>query len=723
MSKRFFAAAFAVGLAVPAWVGLGFAGSSWLALAMTAVIAAVYLFGAFELRQFRLANAALAAALADSPQSGASLDQWLARVPPTLRDAVRSRVEGAGGGLPGPALTPYLVGLLVMLGMLGTFLGMVVTFKGAVFALEGSADLQAIRSALAEPIKGLGLAFGTSVAGVAASAMLGLMSAIARRERLELARQLDGRIASVLRPFSLVHQRQETFKALQLQAHALPVVVDKLDALLARIDERSRRLDEQLLGRQARFHDEMTRAYTGLAHTVGASLQDSLAAGAKAAGEGIAPVVASAMAQVVQESQHLRERLGEAAQAQVDALSAQFGATARRVADTWAAALDDHARTNQALSGDLRRSLASFTDSFEQRSSSLLATVHEQLGRSQTAQAAAEQERLQAWTQALQAMAAELQGEWRRVGEQTVAQQRAVCLALEDSAGQVAARTGAQAGRTLDEVARLVARSEALVQSRLHTELQWVGQHRQRMDELAGLWRTELAALRQDETQRGDAAVQRLGELQAAVAQHLATLGAALEAPITRLLDTASEVPQAAAGVIAQLRQEMSRIAERDNLALQERSVLLEQLGALLQGVNLAAGEQRAAIEALVDAASSMLKEAGGQFGQVVQEHAGQAADMATQVTASALELSSLGEAFGQGVQLFQAANGQLMECLQRIEASLTRSTARSDEQLAYYVAQAREVIDLSIASQHGLVENMRQLQDRAPALAEGARG
>jgi hypothetical protein len=81
------------------------------------------------------------------------------------------------------------------------------------------------------------------------------------------------------------------------------------------------------------------------------------------------------------------------------------------------------------------------------------------------------------------------------------------------------------------------------------------------------------------------------------VAQHLATLGAALEAPITRLLQTASEVPQAAAGVISQLREEMSRVAERDNLALQERTVLLEQLGTLLQAVNQASGEQRAAIE------------------------------------------------------------------------------------------------------------------------------
>lgn len=71
-----------------------------------------------------------------------------------------------------------------MLGMLGTFLGMVITFKGAMFALETSSSLESIRSALAAPIQGLGLSFGTSIAGVAASAILGLLSAMSRRERL-----------------------------------------------------------------------------------------------------------------------------------------------------------------------------------------------------------------------------------------------------------------------------------------------------------------------------------------------------------------------------------------------------------------------------------------------------------------------------------------------------------------------------------------------------------
>lgn len=38
------------------------------------------------------------------------------------------------------------------------------------------------------------------------------------------------------------------------------------------------------------------------------------------------------------------------------------------------------------------------------------------------------------------------------------------------------------------------------------------------------------------------------------------------------------------------------------------------------------------------------------------------------------------------------------------------QSMSRSDEQLAYYVAQAREVIDLSISAQQGIVEDLRRL-------------
>ena len=109
--------AFLLGLFAIAWVGFGFIGtSSWLALGMTVAIAVAYLVGALEIRRFRSASTGLAQALAQLPQPLNSLADWLARVPAPLQNAVRQRVESGRGALPGLSLTPYLIGLLVMLG-------------------------------------------------------------------------------------------------------------------------------------------------------------------------------------------------------------------------------------------------------------------------------------------------------------------------------------------------------------------------------------------------------------------------------------------------------------------------------------------------------------------------------------------------------------------------------------------------------------------------------
>jgi hypothetical protein len=69
-------------------------------------------------------------------------------------------------------------------------------------------------------------------------------------------------------------------------------------------------------------------------------------------------------------------------------------------------------------------------------------------------------------------------------------------------------------------------------------------------------------------------------------------------------------------------------------------------------------------------------------------------------------------------VHAFSQTNEQLMAQLQRIEQALGKSMTRSDEQLAYYVAQAREIIDLSIGSQKDVLD---ALQRRTDLATEGA--
>jgi methyl-accepting chemotaxis protein len=188
-------------------------------------------------------------------------------------------------------------------------------------------------------------------------------------------------------------------------------------------------------------------------------------------------------------------------------------------------------------------------------------------------------------------------------------------------------------------------------------------------------------------------------------------------------MQTAAEGPQAAAGVITQLRQEKSRLTERDNLALQERTAVMDKINALLQTINQSSGEQRAAIASLAASAAAVMDQASQQFADTLGAQAGQSAEVTAQVAGSAVELASLGESFNHGVQLFNASNEKLMESLQRMEGAMHQSMARSDEQLAYYVAQAREVIDLSITSQQGIVEDLRQLHTRQALLSEGVAG
>ena len=50
---------------------------------------------------------------------------------------------------------------------------------------------------------------------------------------------------------------------------------------------------------------------------------------------------------------------------------------------------------------------------------------------------------------------------------------------------------------------------------------------------------------------------------------------------MTRLIETASQTPKAAADVIEKLRGEMSKNLERDNDLLSERTRLMEQLDTL----------------------------------------------------------------------------------------------------------------------------------------------
>ena len=726
-------AAALAGAAVIAWVGAGYLLTNPLALVVTVLIAAFYAMGVLELRHFRQSTAALAQAVAELAQPPAGLGPWLERVPAGLRNAVRRRVEGEPVGLPGPSLAPTLAGLLVLLGMLGTFLGMILTLRGTGAALETATDLVAVRNSLIAPVKGLGLAFGTSVAGVAASAALGLLSALARRERAVVAQQLDARIATTLREFSVAHQREQSLALLQRQAELMPALVDHLQALMAGLERQAEASSARLLASQERFQGQAEAAYTGLAASVDRTLQASLTEGARIAGETIRPVAEATLAGIARETAALHAALAGTMQGQLDQLSARFAASTTAVADTWQALLARHERAGDALAATLDESHQRFARTFDERSAALLddvATRHAAWqGEMATSLSAMARDTATLQRTAAEAAATQLDGAGARldVALQRVAEAWSGALAQHESAS---ARLARETGESLAVAAATFERHSASLLATVqqsHAELQTASATRdqERVAAMAAALETMAASLQQHWQQAGARSleqqqhvVETLERTARDVTAQAQTQARATIAEIERLVQAAAEAPRAAAQVIAELRQKLADSMARDNTLLDERARILETLGTLLDGVNRAAGEQRGAIDALVTSAAAVLERAGARFDEQVHAEAGKLAGVAAQVTGSAVEVASLGEAFGAAVQVFSESGDRLGAHLQRIDGALDAQMARSDEQLAYYVAQAREVIDLSILSQKQIIEELQRLAGRQAAEA-----
>jgi hypothetical protein len=688
---------FAVGLVAVCWIGLGYMGSNPLGAAVALLIGVCYIAGALELHRYRQATGSLQVAVADLSAAPSSLGSFLERLHPSLRHAVRLRVEGERVALPAPSLTPYLVGLLVLLGMLGTLLGMMATLKGTGLALESATDLNAIRGSLAAPVKGLAFAFGTSIAGVATSAMLGLLSALCRRERMEAVQLLDARIASTLRVYSQTHQREEAFKLLQQQTEVMPALIERLQTMMASIEQHSQDASERQRASQEAFHASTGAIYAKLATSVEQSLKESVTESARAASAAFQPVMESTMAGLARETASLHGTVTQAVQQQLEGLSGAFASSTTTVADIWNGALAEQQRSNEKLAHDLRGSQERFAETFEQRSIALVDGVSARLDA--TAGHVA-----QAWHDAL--------------SQQNVAHER---LAAHNQQALTAASAA------FEEHASSLVRVVHASHEDLQTKLQ--ARDEQRLTTWTDSLTAMVSALNTHWEQAGLNVATRQQDIcdtLARTADDIATQTQAHAsetiAEISRLVDAASEAPKAAAEIVAELRQKLSDSMVRDTAMLEERSRLLATLETLLDAVNHASTEQRVAVDALVTTSADLLERVSTRFTDHIEAETGKLEVVGAQVSASAADVASLGEAFGTGVQLFGQSNDALMERLAVIATALDNSLARSDEQLAYYVAQAREVVDLSMLSQKQIIEEMQQLaRQRASVGTEAA--
>lgn len=140
-------------------------------------------------------------------------------------------------------ISRYLIGLLVFLGLLGTFWGLIQTI-GSISNVIGALDpnsgdsndvLAAIKSGLAQPLAGMGTAFSSSLLGLSGSLILGFLDLQAGRAQNRFYTELENWLSSVTDLGSdmpavaetIAHGSSEDIRALTEQLKALAAAQSK----------------------------------------------------------------------------------------------------------------------------------------------------------------------------------------------------------------------------------------------------------------------------------------------------------------------------------------------------------------------------------------------------------------------------------------------------------------------------------------------------------------
>ncbi len=117
----------------------------------------------------------------------------------TILDSIATRLDESRD------ISRYLIGLLVFLGLLGTFWGLLQTIGSIGATIQsldpGSGDandvLNALKSGLAAPLAGMGTAFSSSLFGLAGSLVLGFLDLQAGRAQTRFYTELENWLSSV----------------------------------------------------------------------------------------------------------------------------------------------------------------------------------------------------------------------------------------------------------------------------------------------------------------------------------------------------------------------------------------------------------------------------------------------------------------------------------------------------------------------------------------------
>jgi hypothetical protein len=119
----------------------------------------------------------------------------------SLLDSIASRLDESR------ELSRYMTGLLIFLGLLGTFWGLLLTVSSVGDVINGmsvgSGDINALfeqlKSGLAKPLKGMGTAFSSSMLGLAGALVLGFLDLTAGQAQNRFFNELEEWLAGLTR--------------------------------------------------------------------------------------------------------------------------------------------------------------------------------------------------------------------------------------------------------------------------------------------------------------------------------------------------------------------------------------------------------------------------------------------------------------------------------------------------------------------------------------------
>jgi hypothetical protein len=320
------------GLAVLGRTAFYYAATDPLALSIVGLMGTGFCVGIAELigRARRLAEDGRALQRLPQPATEAAIDA----APEPLRARLRAYLDRMPQPVRGPLFTPYLVGLMVMLGLFGTFLGLFETMSGARHALDASGDVGSLRHSLTAPITGLTRCFGTSAAGVCTSALLGLAAVFLRRSEGQLSAQIARYTTGPLAPLSPLRRQEEALARLAEQGAALPraaAALERAASDLAGLErvwqsthvETAQRTMTALESAVSRMRDDLDRAIAASAertHAAVAPLLVDAASGLAQTARSHLEAIDARVGQLLDERSRADGALGAALQGHVAAL-------------------------------------------------------------------------------------------------------------------------------------------------------------------------------------------------------------------------------------------------------------------------------------------------------------------------------------------------------------------------------------------------------------------